>query len=161
MTRNIYTSKFRPFCAYLTIYSGDKLSPYYIGSSSVYNVVKKIYINECKDHPELFITKILRNFKTREEATDCELELQIKYDVVKSKHFFNMAYAHEDKFFNGTIKGKDHPSFNKSNYINKFGKKFYLDNNDPMIVTNNLISLQTGYVMVKDKNSKILKVLKK
>lgn len=103
------------FVSYLTIYSGDKLPPFYIGSSFIENVLennyhgsvsslkyKSIYDLELIENPELFDTIILSEFKTRKEATANELYWQRRHKVVENPLFFNMAYATVDGFF-----GKD------------------------------------------------------
>ncbi|AJD81874.1 GIY-YIG homing endonuclease [Yersinia phage vB_YenM_TG1] len=115
------------YIAYLTIYIGDKLPPFYIGStylnkyhSTFYcgtiksKKYKAIYDKEFKEHPELFDSCIIDEFDTREEATFCELYYQKLYNVVKSSEFFNMSYATINGCFGMDVKGKLNPFFNKS-----------------------------------------------
>ena len=99
------------YCTYATFYSGNKLPPFYIGSSSVEKVKngyhgsvaskrwKSIYKYELKENPYLFSTEIVETFNDRKSATKYELELQIANDVVKSKWFFNESYAVVNGFF--------------------------------------------------------------
>lgn len=99
------------YCTYITTYEGHLLPPYYIGSSSVARVksgyhgtvlskkYKDIWNSELKHHPELFKTEIIETFLDREDALKAELDLQIKYDVVKSDKYINMALAQKDGFF--------------------------------------------------------------
>lgn len=94
------------YCVYLTFYSGNKLPPFYIGSSSVHRVIEenyhgsvrskeysKIYYSELKENPHLFSTEIISTFDTREKAQKYELELHIANDVVNSPWFFNKSLA--------------------------------------------------------------------
>jgi hypothetical protein len=86
----------------MTHYTGDKLPPYYIGSTSVKKVengyhgtVKSkkfgaIWTNELKDNPHLFKTNILNRHSTREEAYLDEQKWQTKLNVVESDLFVNL-----------------------------------------------------------------------
>lgn len=108
------------FCVYLTIYGGDKLPKYYIGSSSI-NKISNGYVgsvrskrysslwkSELKEHPELFDTVILEECETRELALDCELYWQRRCNVVKSNEFVNMSLAQKDGFFGMSTAGRAH-----------------------------------------------------
>lgn len=65
---------------YLTIYRGDKFPPLYIGSTSIKRLnegyigsvksvkYQKLWKQEQKQNPDLFETKILSTYFTREEA---------------------------------------------------------------------------------------------
>ena len=98
MTNTIY-------CTYLTVYSGNKLPPLYIGSTSVKNIeegyhgsvsskkYKQIWLSELSENPHLFETKILTTHSTREEAFEEEVRYQIEHNVVKSPEYINMAVA--------------------------------------------------------------------
>ena len=100
MTNNIY-------CTYLTIYSGNKLPRFYIGSTSIDKIdrgyhgsvsskkYKKIWNSELKEHPELFKTQILTTHETREEAFNEEVRYQKEHDVVNSNLYINMAIANK------------------------------------------------------------------
>jgi hypothetical protein len=99
------------YCVYLTIYSGNLLPPYYIGSTSLekYNKgykgsvsskkYKTIWKNELKNHSELFDVLILDEFNTRQEALNAEYILQKKLNVVKSDQFINLTFAGDTKCF--------------------------------------------------------------
>lgn len=105
------------YCTYITVYSGSKLPPFYIGSSSVSRIengyrgtvsskiYKTIWINELKENPHLFKTKILSHHPTRKEALDKELYFQKVLSVVTSTMYINMAYATVDGFFGMNQKG--------------------------------------------------------
>lgn len=115
------------YIAYLTIYSGDKLPPFYIGSTSLdkhlegYNGTvlskkyKAIYQKEQHEHRELFDSIVINEFDTREEATDCERYYQKQMNVVRSKLFFNMAIAAPDGCFGMDTAGVNHPLYGSHN----------------------------------------------
>ena len=117
----------KEFCVYLTEYSGDKLPPKYIGSTSIKNINKgycgsvtsfmwkNIFKSEIKENRHLFSVKILSQHSTRIEALDEELRLHKLYDVVKSNDYINQSYACVNGYFGRSIKGKDHPSYGKPN----------------------------------------------
>jgi len=62
-----------------------------------------LWEQEQKDNPQLFHTKILWSFDTRQEAYDKELWFQLKHDVVKAGKFVNLAYARKN--FGGAYSG--------------------------------------------------------
>lgn len=92
-------------CVYLTIYKGNKLPMFYIGSSTVDKVnngyhgsvcskkYKSIWKNEIKNNPDLFITKILKIFNDRKSASLYEESLQRKLNVVVSPMYINEGYC--------------------------------------------------------------------
>ncbi len=89
------------YCTYMTHYTGDKLPPYYIGSTSINRVengyhgspgsknFKSIWANELKDNPHLFKTTILNRHTTRDEAYLDEIKWQTKLNVVENDLFVN------------------------------------------------------------------------
>ena len=99
------------FVVYLTIYSGDKLPPFYIGSTSMKKInkgycgsvvskkYKDIYQYELKYNRHLFKTEIISMHNDRKDALDAELYEQIKRDVVKSSEYFNMSFAKVNGYF--------------------------------------------------------------
>lgn len=109
------------YCVYLTIYSGNKLPPFYIGSTSIKklnsgyrgSVSSKKYSytfnTEVKTNPHLFKTKIISHCNTRKEALLRENELQRKLDVISSTLYMNESFASENGFFgydnSGTFNG--------------------------------------------------------
>lgn len=104
MTKDIY-------CTYLTTYSGNKLPPLYIGSTSVKRINKgyrgtvsskkyrDIWESELIENPHLFETKILTTHSSREEALEEEMRLQELHDVVNSDLYVNMAIANKKFIF--------------------------------------------------------------
>lgn len=113
------------YAVYLTVYGGDKLPQNYIGSSSIKRILcgyrgtpsskqySKKFRDELKSNPNLFATFILKTFECRESALLCERYLQIKYDVVKNKLFFNKSFA-IDGCFGISFSGKDNPFYGKT-----------------------------------------------
>lgn len=114
------------YCVYVTIYNGLLLPKRYIGScklekiSTGYNgsVVSKkykdLYKSEQKNNKHLFKTRILSRHNTDKDARLRELQLQIKYDVVKSKLYMNESLAKVDGYFGRDVSGKNNPMFGKS-----------------------------------------------
>lgn len=113
------------FCVYVTKYSGDRLPPFYIGSSSVARVQKgyhgtvkskkfgTTWREELMTNPELFETTILGTFETRIEATNEELRLQQEHQVVQNPMFINESYATINGFFTMEKTGSDNPMFGR------------------------------------------------
>lgn len=113
------------YCTYLTTYRGNKLPPFYIGSSTVKNVesgyrgsvlskkYKSIWKSELKQNPDLFKTKIISLHETSEEARAKELKLQKALNVVHSPLYINQAYAKINGFFGVIVTGKDNPSYGR------------------------------------------------
>lgn len=122
------------YCTYLTIYSGSKLPPFYIGSSSVDKVksgyhgsvksrkYKSIYELELKQNPHLFKTKILRTFGIRTEATSSEYKLQKNLKVVKSSMYFNESLASPKGYFGRDVLGKNNNMYGKTHSIESIMK---------------------------------------
>jgi hypothetical protein len=135
---SIYDDK--THCVYLTTYHGNKLPPFYIGSTSITNILKnnyhgsvkskkykKIWNSEIKENSNLFSTKILFTYSSKKEAQEVEKRLQVKLNVVRSSMYINQSIAAPNGFFGSSQKGKDSPSFglkrNKYTYriIDPFG----------------------------------------
>lgn len=115
------------YCVYLTIYSGNRLPPFYIGSSSVekvksgYNgsVTSKKYgrtwRSERENNKHLFRTLILSTHEKRKDATRAEARLQEARRVVASELYVNLAVAKVNGFFCNGTRGEAHPT-HRSNY---------------------------------------------
>ena len=107
----------KKFVVYLTMYTGDKLPKWYIGSSSEDKVLngyngtilskeyKEIYKLEQKENKHLFKTRILSYHETREEALVEELRVQKMHSVVKNSKYINMSYASINGYFGKPMKG--------------------------------------------------------
>jgi hypothetical protein len=129
------------YCTYITTYSGDKMPPFYIGSTSKKKIdngyygsicskeYKEIWKNELKFSPHLFTTQILELFETRIEAYTHERQLHIEHDVVKSELYINKTIALSHEKFGGSgennhMYGKKHrPESIEQMIINRSGNK--------------------------------------
>ena len=96
------------YCVYLTIYSGNKLPMFYIGSTSEENVkchsyngtvtskrYGTIWRSEQKHNKHLFKTRILSIYASRVEALKREEFFQRQLDVVRNPLYINMGYANK------------------------------------------------------------------
>lgn len=114
------------YCVYFTFYSGNKLPPFYIGSSYVDKVIDKnyhgsvsskkykdIWKSELKENPHLFKTRILSIYDSRQDATNAENRLQKKLSVVKSTMYINQSFAQINGFAGMDVKGENNPRFGK------------------------------------------------
>jgi hypothetical protein len=95
------------YCVYFTIYKGNRLPPFYIGSAPVSKINRgyrgsassaqwgKIWKSELKENPHLFVTFIIpgQYAPTPKEILDLELKWQKLFDVVQDPDFVNQAYA--------------------------------------------------------------------
>jgi hypothetical protein len=113
------------YVCYLIKYKGDKLPPFYIGSTSLKNLIngyrgsitskkfKKIFKDELKNNFKLFEYEIISKHETRIEALKAELEKQIELDVVNSVNYFNESLASIDGMFGRDVKGELNPMYGK------------------------------------------------
>ena len=113
------------YCTYLTTYSGKKLPPFYIGSSSVDRIkegyhgsvhskkYKQIWKNELKQNPHFFKTKIISLHGTRKEAIIKEEKFHRLLNVVKSTMYINMAIAAPNGFHGRDVTGNLNPMYGK------------------------------------------------
>lgn len=116
------------YCTYITVYSGNKLPPFYIGSSTIEKInlgyhgsvksklYKSIWLKELKDNPLLFKTKIISIHSKRSEALEKELKFHVALNVVKSDMYINMAIANKNGCFGmkySAFKGKKHSEESK------------------------------------------------
>jgi hypothetical protein len=113
------------YCTYVTLYLGDKLPPFYIGSSSVKKVLngykgsisskqyKTLWNEELKNNPELFLTSIINKYDDKKCCLDEELKIQNAFNVVKSPLFVNLSFAKPDGFFGMDVSGEKNPRFGK------------------------------------------------
>jgi hypothetical protein len=107
------------YCTYITIYSGNLLPPFYIGSSSVKKIengyrgsvsskkFKNIWKEELKNNPHLFKTVILTRHAHRKEATVREYQFQISLKAPINPLYINEAYAKKE-FAYGKKQSKEH-----------------------------------------------------
>ena len=125
----------KEFCVYLTTYMGDKLPPFYIGSTSIKRIeagyrgsvcskkYKQIWEKELNENPQLFKYQILAELETRKNALIEELYWQLQFDVVKSHDFINMSFASINGFYGMDTSGKNNPMY---------GNKCLSGENNPM-----------------------------
>ena len=113
------------YCTYITFYRGNKLPPFYIGSTSVEKVnngyrgsvlskqYKDIWKHELKTSPHLFVTRILSTHNDRKSATSKEEYLQRKLNVVRSTMYINKSLATPNGMFGMNVKKEAHPNYGK------------------------------------------------
>ena len=107
------------YCTYITIYSGNLLPPFYIGSTSVKKMengyrgsvsskkFKNIWKEELKNNPHLFKTVILTRHAHRKEATEREFQFQFSLKAPINPLYINEAYAKKE-FAYGKKQSKEH-----------------------------------------------------
>lgn len=95
---------------YITIYSGNKLPPFYIGYSKIANIesgykgsvsskkYKSIWKDEIKNNKHLFRTIVIKRFNLEKEALAHEKYLQTFLNVIHNPLYTNLAISNE-KFF--------------------------------------------------------------
>jgi hypothetical protein len=93
------------YCTYLTVYKGNALPPFYIGSTSLKRIEKgykgsvisakysEAWKKELNANPELFETRIISTHKYRKEALDKENYFHKALGVVKNDLYINQAIA--------------------------------------------------------------------
>lgn len=91
------------YCTYLTVYSGNKLPPFYVGYSSIKRInngyrgsvvsrlYKAIWKEEQKNRPELFRTIITTQHETENEAKAKEIQIQTRLGVVYNPLYVNQS----------------------------------------------------------------------
>lgn len=96
----------KQFCTYLTVYQGNLLPPFYIGSTSIERIkngyrgtvasskYKQLWRDENKHNPQLFRTYIISTHDFREEAADKESFLQKQLNVRFNHLYSNLAQWH-------------------------------------------------------------------
>lgn len=117
------------YVTYLTIYTGNKLPMFYIGSSTEKKVIngyhgsvsskeyKQIWKEELNNNPHLFKTKIISKHNTDKEAREKELYLQKCLNVVKSNFYVNKSLALPNGFFGMNVSGENNPMFGKTRTV--------------------------------------------
>lgn len=95
------------YAVYLTIYTGNKLPPFYIGSGELNKIqtktyfgsvsskeYRKIWKSELKINSHLFKSKIISIHSTREEAYTNEKRIQLALNVVENSLYINKCVAY-------------------------------------------------------------------
>ena len=98
-------------CVYLTEYSGSKLPPFYIGSTSVEKVqngyrgsvsskeYSAIWKTELRTNPNLFKTIIISYCKDKKQSLEKEYYFQQRMNVVENSLYINKGFANKNFFF--------------------------------------------------------------
>lgn len=93
------------YCVYLTIYSGNKLPMFYIGSTHISKInsgyhgsvssrkYKAIWNSESKTNEHLFKTLVLKETYSRKYAYFIEKQLQTKLGIPKNPMYVNLSIA--------------------------------------------------------------------
>lgn len=93
------------YCVYLTIYSGNKLPPFYIGSTNLARIksgycgsvtsreYRDVWRSELRNNPHLFTVKVIKICVSRSDAYDAEEKIQRQLDVVKNPLYINFHIA--------------------------------------------------------------------
>lgn len=116
------------YCTYITFYRGNKLPPFYIGSTSVAKIAngyhgsvcskeyKAIWKSELKENPYLFKTKILSYHGDRKDALVKEEKFQKSLNVVRSTMYINKSLANINGFFGMKVPKEYHHSFGSTEW---------------------------------------------
>lgn len=181
MPSNTFNNSHKPkFCVYLTIYSGTKLPPLYIGSSSVSrvrngyhgSVTSKIYKTtwkeELKENPHLFKTVILKTYYSRLNCVFREYLLQKEHNVVSSHLFINMGFANK-KFNNPYPRSQTTKDKISASKKHTFAAKWAETNEpfgqvhvtDPRVLSGELVSINRGRSPVKPRSKETREKLSK
>lgn len=111
------------YCVYLTVYSGNRLPPFYIGYSTVKKIMcgyrgsacskehSSFWRSEQKQNPHLFSTKIISYHHTIEEAKSKEYSLQKSLNVHTNPLYINRNINGERFFVK--LNGKYNPMFGR------------------------------------------------
>jgi hypothetical protein len=146
------------YCTYLTVYKGNKLPPFYIGSTSVEKInngyhgsvrskkYKEIWNHELKANPHLFKTTIITTHDSRQEALEKEEFFHKKLSVVKSTLYINLSLARKNGFFGYDQKGKQFSDKHKSNLSKALTRKII-----PINVRNKISATLRERRSIKDK----------
>ena len=124
------------YCTYLTVYTGNKLPPFYIGSTSIDNInkgyrgsvqskqYKSIWKQELKAHPELFKTIILTRHSTKQDSMIREEHIQKHLNVINNPLYINLCIS--GKLFTdntGKVRSTETREKIKSNHKGMLGLK--------------------------------------
>lgn len=114
------------YCTYITIYYGNKLPPFYIGSSTVSRInkgyrgsvaskeYKAIWKHETKTNKHLFKTVILTTHETSKEAVLKERFFHDALDVVHNPLYTNKGLAMPNGFETRDQRGKNNHMYGKT-----------------------------------------------
>jgi len=109
------------YVVYVTFYRGNKMPPFYIGSTSDSRILKgyngsprskeyrSVWRSERRKNPNLFRTVVLKGFETHLESVEHEKYLQVQFHAVENPMFINMSYA--NRGFGRDVSGKNNPMY--------------------------------------------------
>lgn len=128
---SIYVSEL-DYCVYITIYSGNKMPPFYIGYTKTSNIANgyrgtvkskkyiEIWKSELKNNPQLFKTVILSYHNDKKDAICKEQYFQKKLDVLnKPTIYINRSIG----MYNNDIVWNKGKSSKTDDRIEKYAKK--------------------------------------
>lgn len=108
------------YCIYLTVYKGNNLPPFYIGSTSIDKIeggyrgsvmseeYRKIWREEIKNNSHLFKTIVIEKFKSRKDAYKREEIIHRHLKVDKNPLYINKSLAIANGKFGSGFSGKKH-----------------------------------------------------
>jgi len=151
----------KEYCIYLTHYLGNKLPPWYFGSGTISKIengyngsvsskkYKKIWVQERKNNPHLFKTKILRKFYKRNMATIAEYIYQKRHNLIYNDKYMNKSLAIKWYRINNTFNDEHRDNLSKSHFdqvhcIDENGVTLTVTKNE-FYNNSNLISVHLGY----------------
>lgn len=155
------------FVVYKITYFGNRLPPFYIGSTSEQKLIngyrgsirskkwKRIFMEEKRTNPSLFSYEVLSRHKTREMATKHEMKLQKELDVVKSSLFFNEAIATKNGSHGRDVSGASNPMHGRVCEIIAIDRngKTHRVSKDEFKLRDDLQGVTGGFVYAKDKTT--------
>jgi hypothetical protein len=153
------------YCTYLTVYTGNKLPPFYIGSTSIEKInrgykgsvssfqYRSLWKQEIQKSPHLFKTTVLTTHTTRKEALDRELKFQKHLKVVQSPLYVNVAYAQPNGCCSVSTKGATKSTTTRRKMM---GNKNAVGNHKPKSETHKLKISTALKGKIKSESSKHL-----
>ena len=115
------------YLVYLTIYRGNKMPMFYIGSSNYKSIdqgyngsvkskkYRTIWERERKENPHMFKTiPLVSRYKTDKEAKEVEYRLQKALNAHKNPMYINESLATINGFMGRNVSGKDNPFYGKT-----------------------------------------------
>ena len=108
------------YCTYLTVYTGNKLPPFYVGCSTLARIkqgyhgsvsskkYKTIWKEELLNHSERFRSVVLTTHKTKEAAIEREHKFHIALQVASHPLYINQTQNKQPLNFQQPLKGSQH-----------------------------------------------------
>lgn len=145
LIKNIVTDK-----KYIGVHSSDVPPVEDIGIHYFSSSTDLEFLKDQKENPGCYSYHVIRDdFKTREEAEECERYMHAKIDVARNEDYYNLCNAPVG--FNGygrvIVKDKD-------------GNTFSVSKDDPRYLSRELVSVTKGMINVRDENGNRFRVSK-